>query len=57
MKVPVFEFDGCDTAKIMNRVFAENIADLLNKYDEGSKNYGKGLLHTSTMPHEGIAII
>lgn len=57
MKVPVFEFDGCDTAKMMNRVFAENIADLLNKYDEGSKNYGKGFLHTSTMPHEGIAII
>lgn len=53
MKVPVFEFDGCDTARMMNRVFAENIIDLLNKYDDGSDNFDKGFLHTSTMPHEG----
>jgi hypothetical protein len=53
MRVPTFEFDGCDTARMMNRVFAENVADLLRKYDAGSEYFDRGFLHTSTMPHEG----
>jgi len=53
LRMPVFEFDGCETARMMNRVCAENLIDLVNKVEKGCDNYPKGFMHTSTMPHEG----
>ena len=50
---PRMRFFGNEFAKEMGAVFAENLADLLAKVDDGSGDYPKGFLHTSTLPHEG----
>lgn len=54
MSVPRIKFDGCDLAKQMGRVFAENLHDLAGKVDKGGNGYAPGFFHTSSMPHEGV---
>lgn len=51
--VPRMKFEGSDSAKQMNRIFAENLQDLLNKIDDDRGKYPSGFMHTSTMPHQG----
>ncbi|MBQ4575073.1 MAG: hypothetical protein IJA85_07695 [Clostridia bacterium] len=53
MLTPKIRFEGCEFAHDMGRIFAENLADLLAKLDDGEGNYPKGFMHTSTVPHEG----
>ena len=53
VRLPIFEIDGDDSARRLNAVFAENAVDLLDKWEEGSPDYPRGFLHTSTIQHEG----
>ncbi len=53
MKIPKIRFEGCEFAHDMGRIFAENLADLLAKVDDGSGAFPRGYLHTSTVPHAG----
>jgi len=53
MLIPLMKFEGSDTAKQMNRIFAENLQDLLKKLDDGKGEFEPGFIHTSTMQHEG----
>lgn len=48
MTRPSLRFDGCDAARIMTRVFRENLHDLADKFDPGGGQYERGYLHTST---------
>ena len=51
--VPYLRFFGDASAEIMGTVFAENLADLLAKVDDGKGSFPCGFMHTSTIPHEG----
>ena len=51
--IPRMRFFGNEFARDMGAVFAENLADLLAKVDDGPADYPKGFIHTSTLPHEG----
>lgn len=51
--IPRMRFFGNEFARDMGAVFAENLADLLAKVDDGTADYPKGFVHTSTLPHEG----
>ncbi len=51
--VPYMHFFGDQQARDMGIVFAENLADLLAKVEDGSGEYPRGFIHTSTVPHEG----
>lgn len=53
MARPTVRFSGCDAARLMNRVFRENLLDLVDKFDDGSGDYERGYLHTSTEPAPG----
>lgn len=48
MPRPFLRLDGCDMARLMTRVFRENLHDLADKFDDGSGEYERGYLHTST---------
>lgn len=51
--VPHMRFFGNEFARDMGIVFAENLADLLAKVEDGSGDYPDGFMHTSTVPHDG----
>jgi hypothetical protein len=53
MNIPLMKFGGSDSAQQINRIFAENLRDLLYKVDEGKGDFEPGFIHTSTMKHEG----
>ena len=53
MKTPKIRFEGCEFAHDMGRIFAENLADLIAKVDDGSRDFPRGYMHTSTVPHPG----
>ena len=53
MKIPKIRFEGCEFAHDMGRIFAENLADLVAKVDDGSDSFPCGYMHTSTVLHEG----
>ncbi|MBQ7338909.1 MAG: hypothetical protein IJW40_10730 [Clostridia bacterium] len=53
MKIPKIRFEGCEYAHDMGRIFAENLADLLAKVDDGGGTFPRGFMHTSTIPHAG----
>ncbi len=53
MKTPKIRFEGCEFAHDMGRIFAENLADLIAKVDDGSGDFPRGYMHTSTVPHPG----
>jgi hypothetical protein len=53
MIVPVIKFEGSDSAKQMNSIFAENLHDLLSKVDDGKGIFEAGFIHTSTILHDG----
>lgn len=51
--IPRIRFLGDSYAQIMNAVFAETLADLLAKLENGAGDFPKGFFHTSTLPHSG----
>lgn len=54
MSRPLFLASGRDSAWNIGRIYARNVQDLLDKYDDGSSGYfERGFLHTSTGPAPG----
>ena len=51
--MPFVRFGGDAFAQAMGPIFIENLADLRMKVDDGSGEYPRGMLHTSTLPHPG----
>ena len=51
--VPHIRFFGDRFARDMGAVFAENLADLRAKVDDGRGSFPRGFFHTSTLSHPG----
>ena len=49
---PIVTFSGSDNAKMLTRIFPENLIDIARKVETVGGEFPKGFIHTSTIRHE-----